>query len=73
MAKIGKMFTELSTGTSIPEGQNLLSSVLSMEEPRYLKQDYKIGEFLGVGKYSIVRKGEHRMTGQPVAIKIIDK
>ena len=71
--KLPKMFSELSTGTCIPDGQNLLASVLDLEEPRYLKSDYKITEFLGVGKYSIVRKGLHRETGQTVAIKMIVK
>jgi len=35
--------------------------------------DYKIGKLLGTGAYGAVKLGEHLITGQKVAIKIIHK
>jgi serine/threonine protein kinase len=33
---------------------------------------YEVGEELGSGAFSIVKAGKHKVTGQAVAIKILD-
>ena len=35
--------------------------------------NFKMGKKLGEGRFSIVKLGTHSLTGQPVAIKILDK
>eukprot|EP01012_Entosiphon_sulcatum_P038743 TRINITY_DN504_c0_g3_i1.p1 TRINITY_DN504_c0_g3~~TRINITY_DN504_c0_g3_i1.p1 ORF type:complete len:338 (-),score=97.02 TRINITY_DN504_c0_g3_i1:1087-2100(-) len=40
---------------------------------RQILEVYDIGEFLGKGTFSIVKKGRCKRTGQEVAVKIIDK
>ena len=37
------------------------------------KINFKMGKKLGEGRFSIVKLGTHSLTGQPVAIKILDK
>ena len=34
---------------------------------------YKLGKDLGRGKFAVVRQGEHRSTGEKVAVKIVEK
>jgi calcium/calmodulin-dependent protein kinase I len=40
---------------------------------RPITDDYKIGKQLGSGAFSVVKEGQHKVTGQQVAIKIIKK
>jgi len=40
---------------------------------KHFKKEYKVGEEIGSGAFSVVRKGSHRKTGEEYAIKIITK
>ena len=42
-------------------------------ECRDITEVYRLGEQIGAGSYSVVKYAEHKKTGEPVAIKIIDK
>mmetsp|Transcript_6567 Transcript_6567/g.6865 ORF Transcript_6567/g.6865 Transcript_6567/m.6865 type:complete len:314 (-) Transcript_6567:432-1373(-) len=41
--------------------------------PRELKKIYKLGDVLGEGAFSVVKKGTNRKTGAEVAVKCIDR
>jgi len=43
------------------------------DKPSEVSDVYTVGEELGRGAFSVVKKGKHRKTGQLVAIKIIEK
>jgi len=38
-----------------------------------IEENYDIGDEIGKGAFSIVKKAKHKKTGEPVAVKVIDK
>mmetsp|Transcript_16178 Transcript_16178/g.24382 ORF Transcript_16178/g.24382 Transcript_16178/m.24382 type:complete len:353 (+) Transcript_16178:89-1147(+) len=52
---------------------NSSPSDINTSEKRELKKLYKMGDVLGEGAFSVVKKATHRKTGNEVAVKCIDR
>jgi len=61
--------TEAPAGTE----KHAVTTSEKKQEPKKVNEVYDFGEELGRGGFSVVRKGTHKQTGIPYAIKIIEK